>query len=257
MPNRIVREGILSSERVCSLGWQEEVFYRRLMSVVDDYGRFEASPNLLRSKCFPIQVDRIREADILRWMAACQTAELIVLYKGVHNGREKQFLQITEFRQRQRVPSKYPAPDDGQMTVICPSNARLGVVKGVVKDVNGQDKLDREREEQQLVSHSEELYRLYPRKKAKPVALESIRKALGKVAFEDLKKAVQKFAASSQGKEVRYIPHPATWFNQERWTDSGDEDSLLPQRDLSDLSEKEREALFSDDDDPPELEVPA
>ncbi len=54
MPNRILREGILTSERVNLLSWEAEVFYRRLMSVVDDYGRFHAHPALLRrlaSRC--------------------------------------------------------------------------------------------------------------------------------------------------------------------------------------------------------------
>jgi len=73
MPNRIIRENILSSEPVCSLDWATEVFYRRLLSVVDDY---------------PLQVDRVREADISRWMAICQKAGMIVLYQGVIGGKE-------------------------------------------------------------------------------------------------------------------------------------------------------------------------
>ncbi len=39
MPNRIIREGILTSEAVNSLSWEAEVFFRRLLSVVDDFGR--------------------------------------------------------------------------------------------------------------------------------------------------------------------------------------------------------------------------
>lgn len=35
MPSRILREGILTSERVNALAPLEELFYRRLMSVVD------------------------------------------------------------------------------------------------------------------------------------------------------------------------------------------------------------------------------
>jgi hypothetical protein len=115
VPNRIIREGILSSERVCSLGWPEEVFYRRLMSIVDDYGRFEASLTLLRAKCYPLQVDRVREADIARWLTACQKAGLIVLYQGVIGGRIKYFLSMTDFKQQERSESKYPQPDETQM----------------------------------------------------------------------------------------------------------------------------------------------
>jgi len=30
---------------------------------------------------------------------------------------------------------------------------------------------------------------------------------------------VQAFAVAVTGQSNQYIPHPATWFNQERWTD--------------------------------------
>lgn len=106
MPNRIVRESILTSESVCSLGWPEEVFYRRLFSIVDDYGRHEAGLQLLRSRCYPLQTDHVRVADITRWMAACQKAGLVALYEVAG----KQYLQVEKFGQQQRSPSKCPPP---------------------------------------------------------------------------------------------------------------------------------------------------
>lgn len=116
MPNRIIREAILTSERVASLGWPEEVFYRRLMSVVDDYGRTEAGHQLLRAKCYPLQTDSVRVADIARWMAACQKSGLILVY-GV-NG--KQYLEVRDFGQQQRSASKCPPPPssaDGLLSI--------------------------------------------------------------------------------------------------------------------------------------------
>lgn len=106
MPNRILRDAILTSERVSALGWPEEVFYRRLMSVVDDYGRTEASNQLLRAKCYPLQTDSVRVADIARWMAACQKSGLILVYEV--NG--KQYLEIRDFGQQRRSASKCPDP---------------------------------------------------------------------------------------------------------------------------------------------------
>jgi hypothetical protein len=106
MPNRIVRENILSSIPVSTLGWPEEVFFRRIMSVADDYGRYEALPQLLRARCYPLQTEQVRVADITRWMAACQKAGLIVLYEV--DG--KQYLEIAKFGQQQRSASKFPQP---------------------------------------------------------------------------------------------------------------------------------------------------
>lgn len=138
MPNRIIREAILSSERMSQLDWSAETFYRRLLSIVDDYGRFECSLSLLRAKCYPIQIDKVREADIARWLTACQKAGLIVLYQAVIGGRVKHFLSVEDFKQQTRSASKCPAPDATQMIAYdeqLKSFAHLGVVVSVVVDV--------------------------------------------------------------------------------------------------------------------------
>lgn len=123
LPNRIIRDSILTSERVASLNWPDEVFYRRLMSIVDDYGRHEASPLLLRSRCYPLQTDLVRVADISRSMTACQKAGLIVLYEVAG----KQYLQIENFGQQRRSASKCPAPDGKCDQVIPPAQVDVSV----------------------------------------------------------------------------------------------------------------------------------
>lgn len=145
MPNRIIRDAILTSEAVASLDWAAEVFYRRLHSIVDDYGRHEAGQQLLRAKCYPLQTDSVRVADIARWMAACQKSGLILVY-GV-NG--KQYLEVCKFGQQQRSASKCPPPtaDAGIVEHLlatdincnqAPANAHLDVC--VVVDVSEDDK---------------------------------------------------------------------------------------------------------------------
>lgn len=134
MPNRILREGILTSERIAILGWAAEVFYRRLHSIVDDYGRYEAGYQLLRAKCYPLQTDAVQVADVERWLAECQKAGLIVVYAA----KGKQYLEVQDFRQKQRTPSKCPDPpavdgNDPPLQTIAskvqqsPANASLGV----------------------------------------------------------------------------------------------------------------------------------
>jgi hypothetical protein len=63
------------------------------------------------------------------------------------------------------------------------------------------------------------IYAAYPRKVAKPAALRAIKAALKKVDYKTLLKAVSCHATACIGKDSQYIPHPATWFNQERWND--------------------------------------
>lgn len=119
MPSRILREGILSSDRVNSLSSAAEVFYRRLMSVVDDYGRFDGRPSMLRVSCYPLRVDAVREADLSRWIAECVKAGLLVLYAV----GGKPYLEMQDFRQQARAKSKFPPPSDGHVIDVCGADA--------------------------------------------------------------------------------------------------------------------------------------
>src|ERR1700739_2706438 len=93
MPNRYVREGINSSRAVASLDAATEVFYRRMINVVDDFGRFEVDTMLIRSQAYPVHPN-VRVTDISRWIAACEKAGLLVLYEV--SGRDYLVLTKTE-----------------------------------------------------------------------------------------------------------------------------------------------------------------
>lgn len=107
MPTRLIRDAILTSGRVASLSWEEEVFYRRLMSVADDYGLYDARPPILRSALYPLQLDKMSECNIQRCLSACEAAGLILLYS--HAG--KPYLMILGFGQQGKTSPKWPLPD--------------------------------------------------------------------------------------------------------------------------------------------------
>lgn len=108
MPNRILREGILSSEKLAKISWGAEVFYRRLMSITDDYGRYHANCKLLRAACYPLQIDKVSDADIEKWLTECVTAALVSVYPAKDG---KRYLEIGNFGQQARSKSKYPPPN--------------------------------------------------------------------------------------------------------------------------------------------------
>jgi hypothetical protein len=109
MPHRILRESILTSDPVDKLSMPAEVFYRRLMSVVDDFGRFDARPSILRAACFPLRIDKVREADISRWLTECETAGLIALYAV----DEKPYVLYHKVATPRAKHSRYPEPTVG------------------------------------------------------------------------------------------------------------------------------------------------
>ena len=107
MPNRIIREDILSSENVDKLDYAAEVFYRRLLNRVDDYGRFYANAHLLLANLYPLRSDVIKCSQINEWLSYCVLANLLVVYE--FDG--KIYLQVEKFRQQLRSPSKFPDPN--------------------------------------------------------------------------------------------------------------------------------------------------
>lgn len=111
MPTRMLREGILDSDRVNRLDDEEEVFYRRLMSIVDDYGRFEAQRAKLRARLYPLKLDSKSENRVGDLLLACVRERLVLVYAA--NG--KAFLQLLNFAQQTRSKSKCPPPDDKQL----------------------------------------------------------------------------------------------------------------------------------------------
>jgi hypothetical protein len=108
VPNRILRDGILRSEKVAKLTPTAELFYRRLMSVADDYGRYYANEALLLSDCYPIRPAWADAEMIALSLAECVQIGLILTYEV--SGTK--FLEIANFEQRIRPnqKSKFPPP---------------------------------------------------------------------------------------------------------------------------------------------------
>lgn len=117
MPNRLIREGWVDSEKIDSLSSDGERFFLRLLLKADDFGRYTANSQLLKSSLFPLK-DGIRNTDMTRLLAECEKAGLVRCYEHA----SKRYCVIDNFQQRTRaMASKYPDPegDDGHMSDTC------------------------------------------------------------------------------------------------------------------------------------------
>lgn len=130
MPNRILREGILTSPRIAKLGWAEEVFYRRMHSVVDDFGRYFADAGLLRAACYPRQLNKVSDSDVGKWLHACVAAALVRVYRV----GDEDYVLLLDFNQQVRAKkSRFPNPpsecvaDAQQIPSEQPADAHLDV----------------------------------------------------------------------------------------------------------------------------------
>lgn len=132
MPNRLLREGVCTSELINMLSAEEEVMFYRLLVVADDYGYADARPTILKAQCFPLK-DKVTTNQIEWWLEALAGKGLIARYRK--DG--KPYLAVNRWEQRVRSRQKYPGPSDdgcqaidGHVSDICPADDGLGKGKG-------------------------------------------------------------------------------------------------------------------------------
>lgn len=110
MPNRILKESICTSENLNNLTLEEEVFFYRLITQCDDFGRMDARPQILRAKCFPLRTDCIENIDIECWLQSLVDQDLIIIYQ-VDGKTYLQMVTWDRHQQKRAKKSKFPTPD--------------------------------------------------------------------------------------------------------------------------------------------------
>lgn len=109
MPNRIIKESIVSSDNLNELTPEQEVFFYRLMVICDDFGRMDARPQILLAKCFPLKTSTIKLAKINEWLDALIQHDLVQLYDV--DGKSYLIMSSWDKHQQKRAKkSKYPEP---------------------------------------------------------------------------------------------------------------------------------------------------
>jgi hypothetical protein len=214
MPNRYIREAAIKSEAVNGLSWQGEVFWRRLINLVDDFGRYTAHLKLLRADVFPLQIDKVSERDVVRLLAECEEAGLLFVYK---DSAEKPYLAMNKWEKGRAHESIYPPPPEN----IC-ERMKTFVYRGKQKYAAAPDSdsdSDSDSDTNTDTEAANLIYSEYPKKAARPDALRAINKALKKASVAELIAKTRAYAQASAGQNPKYIPHPASWFNAERYND--------------------------------------
>jgi len=247
MPNRIIREGILSSERVDEIAEDSacEIFYRRLFSVVDDFGRFSGDPRMIRAALYPLRLDSVPACKISEFIAACEAAGLLITYAV----EGKPYLELLDFRQRlRRMVSKYPPrlkvngqSSDGEVRpesesesesetevesetetcapqvgapVCSPSSSDSQTPATTIKD--------------QQAAWFEEFWKCYWLKKSKAAAFKAFKRHVRSEArFREVMEAVAAQSPEMTQREPRHRPYASSWLNGERWLDSTSEEARV------------------------------
>lgn len=108
MPTRYLKPGIRDSELIDALSPMAEILFYRLLVTVDDFGRFDASPSMLKSHCFPIR-DKTTPKNCQEALQELAEVGLVLAYTF----EGKPFLQVQRWDNVPRSKeSKFPAFSD-------------------------------------------------------------------------------------------------------------------------------------------------
>ena len=108
MPTRYLKPGVRDSEAIDRLSPLAETLFYRLLVTVDDFGRGDARPAMVKAQCYPIKesVTPSKCAQLLDELSKCG---LIVVYQA--DG--KTCLQMLKWDNKPRAAeSMFPAPAD-------------------------------------------------------------------------------------------------------------------------------------------------
>jgi hypothetical protein len=240
MPNRVLRDDILRSERLDKISGDAESLYYRLMVAADDLGRFEAHGAAIGTKCYPRRVPPVtRMASFAEFMGKMEEllkelveAELVFLY----NIGNERFGTFYKWRQRLRiVKKKFPDPPHDVLAKCAVDDGRDdkqydGHTDGHADGHNvvlypnpNPNQKPKPKPDPELFDR---FWQEYPKKIGKPLAEKAFYAVLGKsedpsVVFQAMLVGIQNHKKCDQWCRDRgmFIPYPASWLHQRRWED--------------------------------------
>lgn len=136
MPNRIIKDSIHTSERLNALSDFQFRLWVSLITYVDDFGRGDARPAVIRGTCFPLR-DRITNRDIEAALTALAGAGCV----GLYNVDGKPYLYFPNWESHQSIRNKrsrFPAPETCKQlkSIECNCNQLNAIVPVIQSNPN-------------------------------------------------------------------------------------------------------------------------
>lgn len=106
MPQRFLKPGIRTSKRLAKCTRHARLLYVYLITLADDFGRYDGDPQLLRSECFPYD-DDVRGSEVEKWVNELSRVGALLHYEVDGSW----YVQIQRWKDKARSKlSKYPNP---------------------------------------------------------------------------------------------------------------------------------------------------
>jgi len=232
MPDRIVRDEILDSDRYLSLTSDTaRMLYLHLLLVADDLGNTEATPLFIRRRLLPAAMEDYAINKILSELA---DVDLIRMYAS----EQKAYAHVPRFRQRLRyLKSKNPRPPAAleckEIKDLIKAKSDLSLSQVGPESVPSRQKRREEKRSKPLAPFGaglpfgagfDKFWAAYPRKKSRGHAEKTWAKLNpSEHLIAEILAAVETAKTSEdwQRDAGRFIPYPASWLNACGWQDEG------------------------------------
>jgi hypothetical protein len=132
MPTRYLKPGVRDSESIEALSANAEILYYRLIVTVDDFGRYDARPSMVKAACFPIR-ESMTASKVDALLKELSEHGLIVVYQV----EGKPYIQLCKWDNVPRAKeSKYPTLESECMQMyadVCNTNTDAPLTVTVTK----------------------------------------------------------------------------------------------------------------------------
>jgi len=212
MPDRLIRDELLNSERYWSVSDEAKLLYIHLILSADDTARYSGKNFTLRTRCFSGRGMESNRMEIL--LTELTDQDLIRLY-FVNNDR---FIFIPRFKQRLRfVNSKYPEPPN-EINDIVIKKTDLSQTKDSLKTDSRPPKRREEKRSNTYTSEFELFWKAYSKSVGKSVAFREWNKL--NPDSELIKLITEKAKAQTIAiPEPKYRKDAERWIRDRRWED--------------------------------------
>tara|TARA_R100000655_G_scaffold109703_1_gene165048 strand:- start:740 stop:1585 length:846 start_codon:yes stop_codon:yes gene_type:complete len=217
--NRIVKVETYTDQKLIELEIVERFLFIGMTNFADDEGIHINSPKMLKAEVFP--ADDIKVSAIEKSLLKMEKLGLIVY------NEDRSLWKIKNFLRHQKINRPYPS----KYEFVEGCNEHSVNTHGIINEQSSPNNNNKNKKKDNKKKNKEQnlefdlWYSLYPRKIGKPKAENAFMCMLVMYDLDDIMSGTEKWVNywKNSHTEKRYIPHPTTFINQERFMDEPDE----------------------------------
>lgn len=215
---RTIKPEFFLDDELGALPSLTRLFFVGLWTQADRAGRLKDKPTRLKTAILPYDHD----ADGDAMLSQLEAAGFLSRYE-VDGER---FIEVRNFTKHQRFKNEAdsilpppPRRSPGTTPAIPPECPSVTPALPHGKEGKGKEEERRKPSSSPTVvgdGEFDEFWRFYPRKVGRAAARAAWKQATKKVEADVITNALRAYPFKG---EIQFVPHPATWLNQERWAD--------------------------------------